>query len=201
MGRASLWPGFASCLADGGRGSWATRDACTGFHRQPRQLDAEVEALICQLRGAHPRWGPRRLAIELGRANVSPLLATSRSRSSLRRSFSAFSAAMSSYSSVDCRAVLARLSSSAVADIRVAALTRSTRWAYQRCPAAIVRVAVTSSSSFSSRSRCRSRRSKPSARLAISCVPVAAAPGTAGWTAARGPAAGTVWGHAAAAAR
>jgi transposase len=23
---------------------------------QPRQLDAEIEALICQLRGAHPRW-------------------------------------------------------------------------------------------------------------------------------------------------
>jgi transposase len=28
---------------------------------QPRQLDVEVEALICQLRVAHPRWGPRRL--------------------------------------------------------------------------------------------------------------------------------------------
>jgi transposase len=40
---------------------------------QPRQLDAEVEALICQLRGAHPRWGPRRLLYELGKARVSPL--------------------------------------------------------------------------------------------------------------------------------
>ena len=29
---------------------------------QPRQLNADIEALICQLRGAHPRWGPRRLA-------------------------------------------------------------------------------------------------------------------------------------------
>jgi transposase InsO family protein len=40
---------------------------------QPRQLDAEVEALICQFRGRHPRWGPRRLLFELGRAGVSPL--------------------------------------------------------------------------------------------------------------------------------
>jgi len=24
---------------------------------QPRQLDAEIGALICQLRGAHPQWG------------------------------------------------------------------------------------------------------------------------------------------------
>ena len=28
---------------------------------QPRQLDAGVEALICRMRGSHPRWGPRRL--------------------------------------------------------------------------------------------------------------------------------------------
>ena len=26
-------------------------------HFQPRQLAADVEAMICQLRGAHPRWG------------------------------------------------------------------------------------------------------------------------------------------------
>jgi transposase InsO family protein len=39
---------------------------------QPRQLDAAVEALICQLRGTHPRWGPRRLLFELGKAGVSP---------------------------------------------------------------------------------------------------------------------------------
>ena len=40
---------------------------------QPRQLDAETEALICQMRRAHPRWGPRRLLFELGRRKVSPL--------------------------------------------------------------------------------------------------------------------------------
>ncbi len=42
-------------------------------HHQPRQLDAGIEALICQLRRAHPRWGPRRLLFELGKARVSPL--------------------------------------------------------------------------------------------------------------------------------
>jgi transposase InsO family protein len=40
---------------------------------QPRQLDAGIEALVCQLRGAHPRWGPRRLRFELGKAGVSPV--------------------------------------------------------------------------------------------------------------------------------
>ncbi len=37
---------------------------------QPRQLDAEIEALICRMRAAHPRWGPRRLAFELGKAGI-----------------------------------------------------------------------------------------------------------------------------------
>jgi transposase InsO family protein len=37
-------------------------------HFQPRQLDAETEALMCQLRGAHPRWGPRRLVYEVAKA-------------------------------------------------------------------------------------------------------------------------------------
>ena len=41
--------------------------------RQPRQLDAGIEALICRMRGSHPRWGPRRLLFELGKATVSPL--------------------------------------------------------------------------------------------------------------------------------
>jgi len=62
---------------------WLSRyesDGLTGLadhsHRprfQPRQLDAGVEALICQWRGAHPRWGPRRLLYELGKAGVRPL--------------------------------------------------------------------------------------------------------------------------------
>ena len=48
-------------------------DHSHGPYRQPKQLDAEIEALICQLRGSHPRWGPRRLAFELGKAGVSPV--------------------------------------------------------------------------------------------------------------------------------
>jgi transposase InsO family protein len=40
---------------------------------QPRQLAADIEALICQLRGAHRRWGPRRLAYELAKAGVTPV--------------------------------------------------------------------------------------------------------------------------------
>ncbi|MBV9093492.1 MAG: IS481 family transposase [Streptosporangiaceae bacterium] len=40
---------------------------------QPWQVDAQIEALICQLRGTHPRWGPRRLLYELGKARVNRL--------------------------------------------------------------------------------------------------------------------------------
>jgi transposase InsO family protein len=42
-------------------------------HFQPRQLDSDVEARICQLRGRHARWGPRRLACELAKAGVTPV--------------------------------------------------------------------------------------------------------------------------------
>jgi transposase InsO family protein len=36
----------------------------------PHQTAAEVEALVCELRRAHPRWGPARLAHELQRQGV-----------------------------------------------------------------------------------------------------------------------------------
>ncbi len=38
----------------------------------PHQVSAEVEARVCELRRAHPRWGPVRLAFELARGGVSP---------------------------------------------------------------------------------------------------------------------------------
>jgi transposase InsO family protein len=38
--------------------------------RTPTRLDAEIEALICELRRQHPRWGARRVRYELGRRNV-----------------------------------------------------------------------------------------------------------------------------------
>ena len=42
-------------------------------HHHPRQLAAEVEARVCELRRTHPRWGPRRLVHELRRLGVDPL--------------------------------------------------------------------------------------------------------------------------------
>jgi transposase len=41
-------------------------------HHQPRQVPAAVEAAICQLRTAHPKWGPRRLVHELNRSGQYP---------------------------------------------------------------------------------------------------------------------------------
>jgi transposase len=39
----------------------------------PHQVSAEVEAVLCELRREHPRWGPLRLAHELAKAGVSPV--------------------------------------------------------------------------------------------------------------------------------
>jgi transposase InsO family protein len=36
-------------------------------HSFPAQTSPEVEALICEMRRAHPRWGARRIEFELGR--------------------------------------------------------------------------------------------------------------------------------------
>ena len=47
----------------------------------PHQTDAEIEAMICELRREHPGWGPRRIEHHLGRAGVSPVP----SRSSIYR--------------------------------------------------------------------------------------------------------------------
>jgi transposase InsO family protein len=57
--------------ADGGLGGLMDRSrrpvAC------PHQVSAEVDAAVCEMRREHPRWGPLRLAHELGRAGVSPV--------------------------------------------------------------------------------------------------------------------------------
>ena len=54
----------------GGPGALADRpkrpDTC------PHQTSAQVEAAVCEMRREHPKWGPLRLAHELGRAGVSP---------------------------------------------------------------------------------------------------------------------------------
>jgi len=39
----------------------------------PWQSPVEVEAAVCELRREHPRWGPRRLAHELGRVGMEPV--------------------------------------------------------------------------------------------------------------------------------
>jgi transposase InsO family protein len=39
----------------------------------PHQIDAEIEAFICEIRRQHPGWGPRRIAHELARAGIEPL--------------------------------------------------------------------------------------------------------------------------------
>jgi transposase len=44
--------------------------------QHPWRIPAEVEALICELRRAHRRWGPRRLVFEMGR-RASPGLSRS----------------------------------------------------------------------------------------------------------------------------
>jgi len=48
-----------------GLGGLADRSHAPRQH--PWRIPAETEALICELRRAHPRWGPRRLVFEMGR--------------------------------------------------------------------------------------------------------------------------------------
>jgi transposase len=39
----------------------------------PGQVSPEVEAVVCEMRREHPRWGPVRISHELKRAKVSPV--------------------------------------------------------------------------------------------------------------------------------
>jgi transposase InsO family protein len=41
-------------------------------HHSPRRVAADVEALICELRRTHRRWGARRISYELSRRDVQP---------------------------------------------------------------------------------------------------------------------------------
>jgi transposase InsO family protein len=56
--------------ADGGLGGLMDRskrpDSC------PHQLSAQIEAVVCEMRRDHPRWGPLRIAHELAMAGVIP---------------------------------------------------------------------------------------------------------------------------------
>ncbi len=50
---------------DSGLDGLAERSHAPKSH--PWRISADVEALICDLRGSHRRWGPRRLVFELGK--------------------------------------------------------------------------------------------------------------------------------------
>jgi transposase InsO family protein len=39
----------------------------------PHQIAAAIEAAVCEMRRAHPRWGPARLAFELGKRDIAPV--------------------------------------------------------------------------------------------------------------------------------
>jgi Transposase and inactivated derivatives len=75
--------------------AWLARYASDGLkgledrshrpHECPHRVDAEVEALVCELRQAHQRWGPRRLRFEVGRRGVDPLPARATVYRILRR--------------------------------------------------------------------------------------------------------------------
>jgi transposase InsO family protein len=39
----------------------------------PHQIPAAAEAVVCELRRSHPRWGPARLAFELGKKDIGPV--------------------------------------------------------------------------------------------------------------------------------
>ena len=57
--------------AEGGLGGLVDRskrpDSC------PHQVSAEVEAVVCELRREHPRWGPLLLVHELAKSGISPV--------------------------------------------------------------------------------------------------------------------------------
>ena len=53
--------------------------------RCPHQMDAQVEAMLLELRRTRPYWGPRRLVFELGKRAVSPLPSPSAVYRALRR--------------------------------------------------------------------------------------------------------------------
>src|ERR1700719_824686 len=49
------------------------RDASRRPRTSPSRLPAQVEALVCELRRAHPRWGARRIAFEAARRGADPV--------------------------------------------------------------------------------------------------------------------------------
>ena len=57
--------------AEGGLGGLMDRSRRPGSC--PHQVGPQVEAVVCELRREHPRWGPLRLVHELAKAGVAPV--------------------------------------------------------------------------------------------------------------------------------
>jgi transposase InsO family protein len=57
--------------AEGGLGALADRSRRP--ESSPAQVPGEVEAAICEIRREHPKWGPVRIACELGRLGADPV--------------------------------------------------------------------------------------------------------------------------------
>ena len=47
------------------------REATRRLRTAPSRLAAETEALVCELRGAHPQWGAQRIALEVAQRGVA----------------------------------------------------------------------------------------------------------------------------------
>ena len=47
------------------------REATRRLRTAPSRLAAETEALVCELRGAHPQWGAQRIAFEVAQRGVA----------------------------------------------------------------------------------------------------------------------------------
>jgi transposase InsO family protein len=58
-------------------GAQGLEDRSRRPHRSPGRIPAELEVEICSMRRAHPRWGARRIAAELGRKGIeAPAVST-----------------------------------------------------------------------------------------------------------------------------
>jgi transposase len=64
VSRQSVHAWLRRCRDDGPSG---LADRSHKVRRHPWQIPAELESAICELRRAHPKWGPKRLVFEMDR--------------------------------------------------------------------------------------------------------------------------------------
>ena len=56
-----------------GEGPPGLADRSHRVRAHPWQIPAELESAVCELRRAHPKWGPKRLVFEMGRRGLGPV--------------------------------------------------------------------------------------------------------------------------------